>query len=323
MRAAPTIAAILALAALVGGVALAARLYGTEAIEAVRLLAFSEPSVWVRSAIAWLGVLVGLGGVAATYAAVDEASADDRMHRRTPIPFAIGIILLGVIIFWFAFALRGKAPPVEPAPVPTSASAAPAKPSTPVSVATAPAPAPQPTPPKIEIVPLSHIWEFKSPSVDGGAIRSTPTTDAALRAFFAPDDPTGRLAALLCQGGWTAFVGAASQEGPRDRNEARARARADMAVDHASRWAASRDANCSPATLLGASVGQHGVDPAVSGVDGSETGYQRRLFVISQPGVGAAPAATEPGAARRALLTALRDPQFSGYASAPEILATE
>jgi hypothetical protein len=95
------------------------------------------------------------------------------------------------------------------------------------------------------------------------------------REPFADDDVENRR--LLCGKAWVAVTGSSSEEGPPERNAARARARTEYALQRASSWLYDHD-QCGPTLVFGVDLGQH----QPTGGDGDATAYQRQILVISR-----------------------------------------
>lgn len=243
-----------------------------------------------------LCALAGWGAVAAGVLAVmmfhgaysQEESPQDRRRFPKGAPVALFLAALGLV--WLAFACAGREGRLqEPAAAPVAAGALPASvPESEPEAQAAPAPAHPPLVvprPEVSARALPLRWIYAEPMILDGEWRASPAARKALAALFPVDDPDGSVRALLCGKAWVALAGGASQEGPLERNERRARLRAELAAEAAALWLAAQGGDCRRPLLFGLDLGQHIatlVDPAPEATAG-----QRQLLVVSRDAAGA------------------------------------
>jgi hypothetical protein len=268
------IAAIFVLALLAGGAYFTLDVKDAGINDVLALLRRDDPDIGLLCTLAAWGSLVagGLAVIAGFAAFLDEEDDDDGFRRRG-IPKVVPLLLIAVslVLFWAMFDCAARsAPSVEtviskPAPAP----------------APPPVAAPQPAP-TITVERAVHDWPFMIPLIDDDHYRETPELTRALAALFPLADKDGRVRAMLCDAAWVMVTGSASEEGPRPRNETRSRIRAEFVAAAVRRWLAAHTDDCRPPLIFAVDLGQHAPTlPAVAG-DGSDTGFQRSLIVVSR-----------------------------------------
>lgn len=293
-------AGIFAAVLLGAGTFIAANLAGGRPHDLAPLLSLARSpfSFWCILA-AWGAIVIGaLGVLAAFLAFIAPEEEDDPRYRRRGFPKAAPLALIAIALGLVYFALRcaSQAPPPPIA----------------VAVAPEPGPAPAEPPPAAEpnmsappavSVPgaiadvASFQWRYKDPLFKNGG----PLWLGAGEPFPETNE-TGR---LLCNKAWVAVSGSASQEGPPERNAARARLRAERAMTGAAHWL-SRHQECGPVVVLGVDLGQHAPIAGVAG-DGAASAYQRQILIVSREAASGEPALTV-GAASSELSDFLADP---------------
>lgn len=271
-----------ALIALLAGAWLVAAAAGGGPAAFLDILLLRAPDASLLCALAgWGAVAAGVLAVVLFHAAYSqEETAQDRRRFPKGAPAALFLAALGLV--WLAFACAGREdrgqdpqavfveppePEAEPEPEPRAA-------SEPVE------PAPVAPRPEVSARALPLRWIYAEPMIFDGRWRASPAARAALAELFPPADPDGSVRALLCGKAWVALAGAASQEGPLERNERRARLRAELAAEAAARWLSAQGPDCARPLLFGLDLGQHQatlVDP-----DPAETAAQRQLLVVSR-----------------------------------------
>jgi hypothetical protein len=230
---------------------------------------------------AWGAIVSGaLGVLAAFLAFIAPEEDDDPRIRRRGFPKAAPLVLVAIALALIYLALRcASAAPVQtPIPVPVAPAPADAAAETPLLGEVPPETAPAPeVPPVISPVTdnAAFEWRYKYPLLRG----NSPVWDNVDEPFA--DQP--ETARLLCGRAWVAVTGSASEEGPPDRNAARARIRTGRAVARAQGWL-SRHPDCGPTVVLGVDLGQHAPVARVSDIrdDGAASAYQRQILVVSR-----------------------------------------
>lgn len=306
------IAALLAFVILIGGGAIVSGLRGVEfsVFSDILFGRDANPSV-LKTALAWGWVALGLAAVAGAFVSFISEEDDDPRAPRRRFPIAIPMLALAGSfgLLWVIFApskmLVAAVAPVagqEPAAnleeelAGGEAELAAAEP-----VATAPAEPPplEPTlveraaalpPPeeKARIIeaarPLtasqdtSFYWTYEYPLIRDNKVLSSPEVDRALAEFMPIEDRDGAVARMLCGKAWVAFSGSASEEGPKERNEMRARARAELVAARARFWL-DRHPECQRPVIVALDLGQH---RRTNADDPAATAYQRQLIVIGR-----------------------------------------
>lgn len=266
-------AALIALALLAGGAVYTLNAKDAGVDEVLALLMGESEGGLLCMIAAWGSLGAGALGVVAAFAAFFEEEDEDG-YRRRGFPKAVPVILIivSLVLFWAMFdcAAREEAP----APVAISASAPPVEP-TPVE------PEPPRAAPTIDVAVGAYDWPFMIPLIEGAGYAASPELAGALTAIFPLGEDDGRTAAL-CDAAWIMVAGAASEEGPRPRNETRSRIRAELAAGAARRRLEAHTDDCRAPIVLAVDLGQHApTSPAVRG-DGSDTGFQRSVIVVSR-----------------------------------------
>jgi hypothetical protein len=267
------IAGVLALVMLGAGAFIVASAAGAEPHDLVPLLGFDRASAALLCFLAaWGAIIFGALGVIASFLAfIEREEVDDLRRRGFPKGLPVLLIALSLTLAWYALRCAAQpapdpiAVPVAPTPAPEPL-AAPLEPEKPQPVVEAPSPT-------VSGAASSFEWRFKDPLIrDQG-----PLWSGADAAPFA-NEPEAR--ALLCGKAWVAVTGSASEEGPAERNERRARIRAENAAAAARDYLA-RNPDCGETPVFALSLGQHAPTGA-AGEDGAATAYQRQMFVISR-----------------------------------------
>lgn len=305
------IAALVAFFALIAGSALISGWRGAEFSGLSDILfGRSEDGSLLKTALAWGWVALGLGAVAGAFLSfISEEDDDPRVQRRRfPIAAPLVALFSSFGLLWVIFAPTsalladaGTAASGEPAgPVNLEAELAGGELEVAVVELAEPQPAeePQPapaqatvdTPPAeaariIEVArPLTEseetgfYWTYEYPLIRDGSVVSSNEVDRALAAFMPMDDRNGGVATMLCGKAWVAFSGSASEEGPPDRNEMRARARAELVAARAETWLDAHP-DCRRPVIVALDLGQHNPTNAD---DPAATAYQRQLIVIGR-----------------------------------------
>lgn len=316
------IASFIALGALAVGAYFISEYTGAGLDEFVSLLLGRTPQAGVLCIGAAWGALASgvLTTLAAAAAFADEPDPDSRRRRDASASLVL-FAALALGLFWFALhclraetlqthaphaPYRSEAPAAalltaepEPEPEPEPRIAEPSLP-----------PAPEPDPlsePRIEAYAAALQWEFMRPLIteDGRFVRS-PSMERKLKAFFGEAGADSRTRRTLCEAAWIAFAGAASEEGPSERNERRAAVRAELSIVEAQTWLHTAPDECGRPVLLGIDLGQH----ASTGADDpAQTAYQRQLLIVARLRAGPddSPA---PETALAELQTLLEDQDF-------------
>lgn len=212
----------------------------------------------------WAAALIGAASVVAFYAASTEAREPDaRKGFPRGLPAFLFFVSLG--LFWLSLLCAAQLRAVPPD---VGAPSAPLE-STIVEPVEPPAPGPDPIdpgpvlapetlpPPEVSARALPVSWIYAEPRNIDGDWRASAASRADLAALFPKSDSDGSARALLCGKAWVALAGAASQEGPRERNEQRARARAELAAEAALQWLEGQGPECLRPLVFGIDLGQH------------------------------------------------------------------
>lgn len=314
------IAALVTLGLLAGGAYFTLDYKQVEINDVVALLMRENYDAGLLCTIAaWGAVAAAALAVLSAFAAFFEEDDEDELGRRRGFPKVIPLILIivSLVLFWAMFDCAARQ---APAPATVISEPAPAPPPQ-------PAPAQDDTPPAapaIKVNPAAYDWPFMIPLIDDGGYRDTPQFRRAAAALFpAGDDAQWRSA--LCEAAWVMVSGAASEEGPRLRNETRSRIRAQIAADALRRRIETYTDNCRAPVVLAVDLGQHVVtSPPVAG-DGSDTAFQRAVIVATR--MRRSPSETmTTGEAKREAEAYLDDPAnqaefFAGrrYGKAPAV----
>ena len=310
------LAGMIAAVLLGAGTFIAANLAGGRPHDLAPLLSLARLpfSLWCFLA-AWGAIVAGaLGVLAAFLAFIAPEEEDDPRFRRRGFPKTAPLVLIAVALGLVYFALRcapeAAAPPIA-LPVAPDEVAAPVEPDIPADDPITIEPPAAPAPSAIADA-SSFQWRYKDPLFkDGGPL------------WFGAGEPfsenaeTGR---LLCDKAWVAVSGSASEEGPPERNAARARLRTKRAMAGAARWLA-RHPECGPVIVLGVDLGQHA---PVAGIDGDDaaSAYQRQILVVSRAAAEGEPPLTV-AAASDALRAFLADPESRSAFLAGRIFPAE
>lgn len=309
------IAGILALVMLGAGLFIVASIASARPHDLVPLLSPARASSdLVCFLAAWGALALGALGVVAGFLAFIEREDVDEIRRRG-FPKALPILLIALSLALAWYALRCAA---EPPPAPIDVPVAPApKPDAPPPVEPEkPKPDVEVAAPSVAGVASSFEWRFMDPLIR----ERGPLWTGAEAAPFANESEAR---ALLCGKAWVAVTGSASEEGPADRNQRRARLRAERAAAAARTFLAGNP-QCGETPVFAVSLGQHAPTGAAGG-DGSATAYQRQMFVISRARSSAGEVLSRPAAraelaaflAEGASSTILSERRFS---SAPVLL---
>lgn len=244
---------------------------------------------------AWGALVFGALGVLTAFLAflAPEEDDDPRVRRRgfpKGLPLLLVVIALALAFVALRCGVAGEAPIAVPvAPSPAAALAAP--PSVPA------APVQPAGPPPAGVAVAAFQWRFMDP-----LMRETGGVWLPDGAPFADDAENER---LLCGKAWVAVSGSASEEGPSERNAARARIRTERAMARAGSWLSQHD-ECGGTVVLGVDLGQH-VTTAPVAAEGAATAYQRQILVASR-GRAYGEAALSSAAAEAELAAFLADP---------------
>jgi len=308
------IAALLAFVILIGGGAIVAGLRGAEfgAFSDILFGRSADPSIF-KMALGWGWVALGLAAVAGAFVSFISEEDDDPRAPRRRFPVVIPLLALAgsLGLLWVIFApAKTTIAAVEEKPAAAEAPAADieeelAGGDTDVAIVKPTGPAPDEPPPleptavesaaalpppeeKARIIeaakPLTaseetgFYWTYEYPLIRNNRVLSSPEVDRALAEFMPTDDKDGSVARMLCGKAWVAFSGSSSEEGPKDRNEMRARARAELVAARARYWL-DRHPECKRPVIVALDLGQH--NPTKVG-DPAATAYQRQLIVIGR-----------------------------------------
>ena len=266
-------AAVLAAVMLLAGALIVARTAGREAGDLFEiLLAGWAPGLWCFLAAAGAFALGGLGVLTAFLAFIAPEEPDDGPFRRRGFPKSAPIlfIILGLVLVWFALRCAGAPAPEAPVAVAVEPLAAPADDIDEALEGGGPAPEPIDQGPFVSYGEARFEWAYKDPLIRAGG----PQWMTRERPFTDESD-----AAALCGKAWIAVTGAASEEGPADRNAERSRLRAAAAADAARRWIRGHP-ECGETFVFGVDLGQHAIGNADE--TGAATAYQRRVLVMAR-----------------------------------------
>lgn len=277
----------------------------------------ANPSV-LKMALAWGWVALGLAAVAGAFVSFISEEDDDPRVQRRRFPVALPLLALAGSfgLLWAIFApsqtlvaaveeepiaeaeeapiadvedeLEGgearlaALEPVEPAPA-EEAAPPPLAPTVVEPAAALPPPEEkariiEAAKPLVASEETGFFWTYEYPLIRDNTVVSSPEVDRALAELMPLDDPNGAVAKMLCGKAWVAFSGSASEEGPKDRNEMRARARAELVSARARLWL-DRHPDCKRPVIVALDLGQHG---QTSADDPASTAYQRQLIVIGR-----------------------------------------
>ncbi|GAB4517797.1 MAG: hypothetical protein Kow00133_02420 [Amphiplicatus sp.] len=279
------IAALVCLALLVLAARLIAGFHDAGLVDLLAILAFAGGSFWCALA-AWAAIPAAFLAIVAVFAGFAD-SQDEEEPRRTggSIGAAAFFFLLAVGLIWLAFACAKRAPETAAPPPAPAAAFEPEPVSEPEPPPAEEEPEPEPEPlaaPTPEVYAAPIYWEYMYPLILDGDYRRSPSMIARLDGLFPLDDPDGATRALLCGKAWVAIAGAASQEGPRARNERRARVRAELALAAAERWLDAHTENCRRPALVGLDLGQHAATVDAPRMDGTDTAWQRQILIVTR-----------------------------------------
>ncbi len=285
------LAAILAIVMVLAGAMIVARTGGREAADLLEiLLAGPAGGLWCFLAAAGALATGALAVLAAFLAFIAREEDDNSPYRRRGFPKSAPIVLIALSLGLVFLALRCAAPPEVQAPI--AVAVAPEAPPTedPEDAA--------PVTPAIAFGETTFDWAFKDPLIRDGAARWMSRARP-----FADDAAGGPSDTLLCNKAWVAVTGSASEEGPADRNAARARLRALEAAGAAQGWI-DRHPDCGQVIVFAVDLGQHVAGAHDAG--GAATAYQRRVLVAGRLRASGAP--PDIAAAQAELETFLADP---------------
>lgn len=303
------IAGLLAAVFYGAGLFIAASLAGGRPHDLIPFLSLSRTpfEIWCFLE-AWGALVLGVLGVLAAFLAfIAPEEEDDPRYRRRGFPKGLPIFLIALGLGLAFLALRCGTVAAAPIAVPIAPStvepAAAAEPAEPLPVAAA-----VESHPVVGAASAAFQWRYMDPLVRDA--HGVFTADARP---FADEAEAER---LLCGMAWVAVSGSASEEGPADRNAARARMRTERAMAQAAAFLARR-ADCGQTVVLGLDLGQH-VSGAAGDDAGVSTAYQRQILIVSRRRVDGE-AALSAAAARAELLAFLgvaanRDALLSGRA---------
>jgi hypothetical protein len=283
------IAAIVALVILWTGSTLILAQENATYADFLALLQLRQPEASLLCVLAGWGAVIA-GAVAVLTAFASFIAEDDDGIRRRGFPKGIPIVfaLMALALFWGAIrCVTHTAPETvriavasEPEPAPEPAVEPQPEPLAPPLEEPAPA-----APPQTATYATALKWQFMYPLVLDGRFVQSPENATALTDLFRADDPYSDVRRMLCGKAWVAFTGSASEEGPAERNERRARVRAELVAAQAKSWLASRGPDCPRPVILGVDLGQH-APTGVASLDGADTGYQRQVLVAARDRAG-------------------------------------
>ncbi|MBB5517980.1 hypothetical protein [Amphiplicatus metriothermophilus] len=285
------VAALVCLALLVLAARLIAGFHDGGLADLLTILAFAGGSIWCALA-AWTAIPAAFLTIIAAFAAFADSQDEEEPRRRGgSVGAAAFFFLLAVGLIWLAFACANRtaeaaAPPpaaiVEPEPA-SEPEPEPPPPEDEPEPEPEPVAAPSPPAPTPEVFAAPVYWEYMYPLILDGDYRRSPSMITRLDRLFPLDDPDGETRALLCGKAWVAIAGAASQEGPRARNERRARLRAELALAAAGRWLDAHAAeDCPRPALVGLDLGQHAATVEAPRMDGTDTAWQRQILIVTR-----------------------------------------
>lgn len=275
------IAVIIAIAVLAAGVFFTFQAKSVGVEDALAILMRADPEASLLCAIAgWGALAAAVLGVLATIAAFFAEEDDDGYRRRGfPKIVPVALILVSLVLFWTMFDCARLTAAAEPETVVAPVTPEPAPPAEEPQLAGAEEETP-PAAPQIAVDPSIYEWPYMIPLIRDGGYEDSGELRRALNAVFPANDPDGRIRGALCGAGWVAVAGAASEEGPAERNAARSRIRAELAANAAKRWLDAHADDCVRPIILGLDLGQH--SPTLSAVgDGSDTAFQRSVIIVS------------------------------------------
>lgn len=282
------VAALVCLALLVLAARLIAAFHNAGLADLLAILAFSGGAFWCALA-AWAAIPAAFLTIIAAFAAfADSQDEEERRRSSGAIGAAAFFFLLAGGLTWLAFACANQASePAAPAPAAVFEPEPVTEPEPPPPVVKEPEPRPEPVAapppaPKPEVYAAPIYWEYMYPLMLNGDYRRSPSMIARLDRLFPLDDSDGATRALLCGKAWVAIAGAASQEGPRARNERRARVRAELALAAADRWLDAHAEDCRRPALVGLDLGQHAATLDAPRMDGSDTAWQRQILIVTR-----------------------------------------
>lgn len=272
------IAGLLAAILFGAGLFIAASLAGGRPHDLVPLLSLSRTpfSLWCFLA-AWGALLLGFLGVLAAFLAfIAPEEEDDPRFRRRGFPKAAPLVLIALAIALAFFALRCVRDHETPIAVAVPPQEFETSPETPlpddefdVLEATS-------LPPPVAVRAADFQWRYMDP-----LIREPGGVWAQNGLPFSNDDENAR---LLCGKAWVAVTGSASEEGPAERNAARARLRTERAMARTQSWL-ERHEECGRTVVLGIDLGQHASTGPIAD-EGAATAYQRQILVASRGRIG-------------------------------------
>lgn len=277
-----------------GGIYVMAREHASLA-DFIALLQMRSPNAtFVCSILAWAATVAAALAVLTGFAAfLDEPDDDDYRRRGFPKGLPIALLIIALVLFWAALACMDRTAqqrvviPIEPAAASVEPLAGAEAADELAGASTDEAPADpdaglsREADQKIMAYETALIWEYKYPLISGETYIYSPGMSDAIAALFPAGDPNGDVRAMLCGKAWVAFTGSASEEGPRDRNERRARRRAEMAAGAASDWLDLHE-DCQRPVILAVTLGQHAGTTVPLADGGRSTGYQRQTLVASR-----------------------------------------
>lgn len=268
------VAGLLAAILFGAGLFIVASLAGGRPHELVPLLSPGRsPFVLWCFLAAWGALILGSLGVLAGFLAfIAPEDEDDPRFRRRGFPKSAPIVLIAFALGLAFLALRcadeDEAPIAIAAPPETIETA----PETPLLGDEETTPEPAIAPPPVEVGASAFQWRYMDP-----LMREPDGVWARNGMPFSDDDENMR---LLCRRAWVAVTGSASEEGPAERNAARARLRTMRAMARAETWLAAH-AECGPTVIFGVDLGQHAPTGPID-AGGAASAYQRQILVASR-----------------------------------------
>lgn len=224
----------------------------------------------------WLAVGTGVLAILTAYVGwYEEPDFDGATRRGFPRYIPAFFFVVTLLLIWLAMSLMAKSvasvtPPATPAAEPA--------PEEPLELDGGdPLPVPQ-----VAAVALPVRYTYQYPLITTQGAQGEAFTKRDLALAFPLQDTDGRVRALLCGKAWVALAGSASQEGDRDRNEARAHLRAQLAIGRARVWLAAHADDCPAPALIGLDLGQHAAVLPAPSADGADTKDQRPLIIITR-----------------------------------------
>jgi hypothetical protein len=231
-------------------------------------------TLWSRVA-GWLAVGAGVLAILAAYVAwYEEPEFDGITRRGFPRYIPVFFFAATLALLWLAMSLLKKPEATPPTPPPA---VAPAEEEPLELEGGEPVPEPQ-----VTAVAMPLRYTFRYPLITARGAEGAAYTQRDLALAFPMKDVDGRVRALLCGKAWVALAGSASQEGDRDRNETRARLRAELAVARARTWLAAHADDCPAPALIGLDLGQHAAVVSAPSADGADTADQRQLIIVTR-----------------------------------------